>query len=142
MITGSACFKNCHRISRKVTGVRSHVFTRAPAHGTNIHASHRFIFHRYITVVSVSLPLHDSARSLSSLEKTMIHRVHRDLPFRHRSSSPTFVTFSTFMLDFLPLFQVLKQSILEYKSMDFKILINETRRVDLWGIYLAINRPR
>lgn len=46
------------------------------------------------------------------------------------------------MLDFLPLFQVLKQSILEYKSMDFKILINETRRVDLWEIYLAINRPR
>lgn len=100
LITGSACFKNCHRISRKVTGVRSHVFTRAPAHGTNIHASHRFIFHRYITVVSVSLPLHDSARSLSSLEKTMIHRVHRDLPFRYRSSSST-VTFSTFMLDFL-----------------------------------------
>lgn len=41
---------------RDATAVLFHVFTRAPAHGTNIHTSHRFIFHRYITVVGVSLP--------------------------------------------------------------------------------------
>lgn len=101
--------KNCHRNSRKV---RFHVFTRAPAHGTNIHASHRFIFHRYITVVSVSPPspppttvlvVYRASRKQRSTRSFLSHRSRLVFPVPPSlllEDIPRFTTFSTCTIHF------------------------------------------